>query len=224
MFVESSAEIAKRVTKVLVENNAMIGNIWFDSHGHFSRRRSLFDIGKDEFNAQTIKDSIHTVSLRSISTYCDTNTNVAIGSCYGGATYTLPAIENFPEQRMNGDALMIYLGRILNKAKVYGSESFVMTGPGIFTAMYKLAGYPRRKKFKDPIYKPVWDHLGIWNCYNGNSGMFYQVTTVTINHHGNIYCKPTGYITIGKNKKRVEKRLAKFKRGNYNIASLYQNE
>lgn len=222
MFVESAKEMADRMTAVLKKRNALIGNIWFDSHGHFSKRRALFDVGKDEFNAESILDSVLTAPFKIISKYCDTNTVIGIGSCYGGATYTFPSIEGFPEQQMKGEQLMMHLSSLLNDATVYGSESFVMTGPGIFTASYNLAGYPRRKKFRDPIYKPVWDNLGEWNCYNGKTKAFYGVTTVTLNHEGGIYCKPTDYLSFEKNRHRLQQKLLKFKRGNYNIASFYQ--
>lgn len=223
MFVESAPEMAERITAILKKRKAMIGHIWFDSHGHFSKRRALFDIGKDEFNSESIMDTVLTAPFKSISKYCDTNTVIGIGSCYGGATYTFPSVEGFPQQQMNGKLLMMRLSSLLNDATVYGSESFVMTGPGIFTASYNLAGYPKRKKFKDPIYKPVWDNLGEWNCYNGKTKSFYGVTTVTLNHDGSIYCKPKDYLGFEKNRQRLKQKLLKFKRGNYNIASFYQD-
>ncbi len=222
MFVESSAEMTERIKKVLLEKNAIIGNIWFDSHGHFSRRKALFEIGKDEFNAETIKDSSHTVSLRELAAYCDNSTAVAIGSCYGGATYTLPAIENFPEQRMNGDTLMIYLGRLLGNVTVYGSESFVMTRPGLFYAGYSMAGYPARKKFKDPIYQPVWEQLGNWNCYDGKTGKFFRVNTVALTRNGTIYLKGENYLNLANKREKSINKISTFKKGNYNIAYLYQ--
>lgn len=222
MFVESSEEMTRRIKKVLSEKNAVIGNIWFDSHGHFSRRRALFEIGKDEFNAENIKDSNHTASLHELAAYCDSNTTVAIGSCYGGATYTLPAIENFPEQRMNGDTLMIYLGRLLGNVTVYGCESFVMTRPGLFYSGYSMAGNPGRKKFKDPIYQPVWEQLGNWNCYNGKTGQFYRVNTVSLRRNGTIYTKGENYLNLAKKKDKSIRKISSFKKGNYNIAYLYQ--
>jgi hypothetical protein len=222
MFVESAEEMKDRIKKVLIEKDAMIGNIWFDSHGHFGRRRALFEIGKDEFNANSISDTIVNAPLRELAVFCDTNTVVGIGSCYGGATYTLPAIEEFPEQRMNGDTLMIKLGVLLNKAIVFGSESFVMTGPGIFFSGYTLAGTPKRKKFRDPIYKPVWEEAGNWNCYEGKSGKFYRVNTVTITRSGSIYTKPKNYLAFEKNKRKLYLKLFSFKQGNYNLANLYQ--
>ncbi len=223
MFVESPKEMEDRITAVLKKYDALIGNIWFDSHGHYNRRRSSFEIGGIEYNAQSITDSSVNIHFRNLAAYCDINTTVGIGSCYGGATYTLPAIEGFPEQHMQGNILMMNISRILSNATVFGSESFVMSGPGIFTAGYNLAGYPRMRKFKSPIYKPVWDHLGKWNCYNGKMGTFYPVTTVTLAHDGSIYCKQFEYLTIKNNREKQIKKILKFKQTNYNIASLYQN-
>ncbi len=202
----------------------MIGNLWFDSHGHWQRRRSLFEIGKEEFNSLTIRDSSFTVHLQRLANYCDSNTYVAIGSCYGGATYTLPAIETFPAQRMNGDSLMTGVSKLLSNATVLASESFVMTGPGILNAGYALAGSPGRKKFKDPIYLPVWEKLGEWNCYSGKKQRFEDPLTVSLNQDGSIYFKAKNYLDIEKNKQKLLKNLQRFKKGNYNLAYLYQNE
>jgi hypothetical protein len=219
----SSKEMVKKITRILKRKNALIGNIWFDSHGHFQRRRSLFEIGEEEFNYKTVRDSAFTVHLKKLATYCDTNTNVGIGSCYGGATYTLPAVEIFPAQRMNGDSLMIGTSKLLSNATVYACESFVMTGVGIMNANYALAGCPGRKKFKDPIYAPVWEKLGEWNCYSGKKGMFEGPVTVSLNPDGSIYVKGKNYLAFQKNKKKLSKKMLMFKRGNYNIGYLYQN-
>lgn len=218
----SSKDMVKKITHILESKNALIGNIWFDSHGHYQRRRSLFEIGEEEFNYKTIRDSAFTIHLKKLSAYCDTNTNVGIGSCYGGATYTLPAVETFPAQRMNGDSLMIGTSKLFNNATVYACESFVMTGMGIMNANYALAGMPGRKKFKDPIYSPVWEKLGEWNCYSGKNGEFKKPVTVSLHHDGRISYKQRNYLSFSKNKKKLEKKIQKFKRGNYNLANLYQ--
>lgn len=219
----SSKEMADIICRILKRRKAMIGNIWFDSHGHFQRRRSLFEIGEEEFSWLTIRDSAATVYLKKLAVYCDTNTSVGIGSCYGGATYTLPAVEIFPAKRMNGDSLMIGVSDLLNHATVYACESFVMTGLGIMHASYSMAGCPGRKKFKDPIYAPVWEKLGEWNCYSGKEGKFKEPVTVSLNQDGSIYVKGKNYLAIEKNKKKLSKKKLLFKRGNYNIGYLYQN-
>jgi hypothetical protein len=222
IITRSSKDMAKKITSILKRRNAMIGTLWFDSHGHFQRRRSLFEIGEEEFNYLTIHDSTTTAYLKKLAPYCDTNTTVGIGSCYGGATYTLPAVENIPAQRMNGDSLMMGVSSLLSNATVYASESFVMTGPGIMNANYSLAGCPGRKKFKDPIYAPVWEKLGEWNCYSGKRGMFENTVTVSLNPDGSIYTKDRNYLSFKKNKKRLVKKMLQFRPGNYNISHLYQ--
>ncbi len=224
IIANSSEEMTEKIIKILKRKNARIGNIWFDSHGHWPRRRSLFEIGGEEFNYQTIRDSSFTVHLKRLANYCDSNTNVGIGSCYGGATYTLPAIENFPAQRMNGDSLMIGVSNLMNNATVFASESFVMTGPGIMNAGYALSGSPGRKKFKDPIYAPVWEKLGEWNCYSGKKQQFEEPVTVSLSQDGSIFFKTKNYLGFEKNKKKLSKQLLRLKRGNYNLASLYHIE
>jgi len=223
IIATSSEEAVNKILAILQKKNAMIGNLWFDSHGHWQRRRSLFEIGDEEFNYRTIRDSLSVAHLQKLATYCDTNTSIGIGSCYGGATFILPAIETLPEQRMNGDSLMMGVSSLFNNATVYACESFVLTGPGIMNAGYALCGSPMRKKFKDPIYAPVWERLGEWNCYSGKQGRFEPRVSVSLNQDGSIYVKGKNYLGFAKNKKKLSKKLTAFKRGNYNIASLYRN-
>ena len=56
IVADSTFEMAEKIEKVLKRTNGMIGNIWFDSHGHWSKRRSLFEVGKDEFNYHSLQD------------------------------------------------------------------------------------------------------------------------------------------------------------------------
>ena len=220
----SSADMTGQIISILKKRNAMIGTIWFDSHGHFNRRRSLFEIGEDEYNWKSVRDSSYTRYLKKLGDYCDTNTRAGIGSCYGGATYSLPAIEEFPESRMNGDSLMIGLSELLNNATVYASESFVMTRPGILNASYGFFGNPAKKKFRDIIYGPVWEKLGEWNCYSGNKKQFETPVTVSLRPNGSIHCKPKKFLAYAKNKKKLNEKMVRLKKGNYNLAYLYQEE
>jgi hypothetical protein len=224
IVAKSSEDMVKQITAILEKRNAMIGNIWFDSHGHFTRRRSLFEIGTEEFNFQSIRDTCFTMHLKKLAAYCDTNTNAGIGSCYGGATYTLPAIEEFPAQRMNGDSLMIELSELLNNATVYGCESFVLTGPGILRGSYAFAGNPWRRKFKDQVYAPVWEKLGEWNCYSGKKKKLEEPVTVSLQPNGKISTKKVNYLAFEKNKLKWIKKMQRLKNGNYNLAFLYQND
>lgn len=219
----SSADAVKKIKSIIGKENGMIGNLWFDSHGKYASRKSLFSIGKEDFTYAAINDSLATHHLKELSAYCDTTTQVGIGSCYGGATFTLPAIEDFPAQRMNGDSLMIGLSRLLGNATVYACESFVMTGPGLLNVNYSLCGTPARKKYKDPLYRPVWERAGEWNRYSGKSRSFGEPVSVTLRHDGTIGVKDQRYLQIKKNKEKLNRNLKKFRSGNYNIALLYRS-
>lgn len=218
----SSEEMVRKIVRVLKKKHAMIGSIWFDSHGHFTKRRSLFEVGNEEFNYQSVKDSLVTTHLQKLAAYCDTDTRIGIGSCYGGSTSTLPAIESFPEQRMNGDSLMMGVSRLFHNANVYASESFVMTPPGIFTDGYKLSGSPGRKKFEDSVYLPIWKNLGEWNCYEGRTQKFSKVNTVSLSFDGSIYCKKKDFQSSARHRRKQQKKINTLKRGNYDLGSFYQ--
>ena len=119
---------------------------------------------------------------------------------------------------------MISVSKLLGNATVFASESFVMTGPGIMNSCYALTGYPGRKKFKDPIYASVWEKLGEWNYYSGKKGIFEKPVSVSLHQDGNISFKEKNYLDFEKNKKKLSKKLLDLKRGNYNLASLYQHK
>jgi len=222
VVASSSKDMNKQITRILRKKHAMIGSLWFDSHGHFTKRRSLFEIGKEEFNYETIRDTAFSIYLKKLAAYCDIETRIGIGSCYGGSTSTLPAVENFPEQRMNGDSLMMGVSHLFNNATVYACESFVLTAPGIFTDSYRLSGSPGRKKFEDSIYLPIWENLGQWNCYNGYTLEFSRVNTVSLSYDGSIFCKRKNYLDTNRHRRKQRKKLMKLKRGNYNLGYLYQ--
>lgn len=222
IIARSSEEMAEKICGILKEKNAMIGSIWFDSHGLYKRRRSTFKIGEEEFNYKSIRDSALTGHLKKLTPFCDTKTKAGIGSCYGGATYTLPAIEHLPAQRMNGDSLMIGLSDLLGNAIVFACESFVMTKPGILSSRYAFYGLPGKKKFKDPLYASVWEKLGDWNCYSGETEKFGPPVTVTLGRDGDIQVKEKKYMALEKNIKKLSRKMQSLKSGNYNIAKFYQ--
>lgn len=224
IIVRSPEEMVEELATILNKRNAMIGSIWFDSHGFFSRRHSSFQIGQTEFSAETIKDSSHSLPFIQIAAFTDSVSKVGIGSCYGGATYTLAPIENFDKSRMNGDSLMILLGKLLKGATIYGCESFVMSVPGIFGDNYKLAGAPPGKHFLDMVYQPVWENLGKWNCYNSKMDSFYSVNTISLDRKGNIKVKERTYLSCEKNKKWQLMKLVSLTMGNYDIAAFYQHK
>jgi len=215
VIVATSAKEARdKMEDHLQKKNAMIGSLWFDTHGHYANGYSSFILGKDEFSYKTINDTSKMRDLRALASYCDEYTKVAIGSCYSGATYEKPAHNGRPASRMNGDSLMIGLANLLPAATIYGTEGWVMTKPGIFQQhSYALAGYPLQKRFKDEVYKPVWEHMGIWHSYSTVSKKFEVTNTLSLSRMGSIRVKEVTYLDKEKSRQRLEKNLAKLRPG-----------
>ena len=223
-YVDSIEEAASRVSKRLEKENAVIDNLWFDGHGHIGRRVALVEIGKDEVNYQTIHEIYISKALEKIASYCDSNTKVGIGSCYSAAIFTLPAVEKFPEQRMNGDSLMVAMGNIMPGSTVYGTRSWVMCKLGIFSNSYALAGHLTRKVFKDPLLEPVWDSQGSWCTYNSSTGVFTDIHTVSMDGQGNILTKEGNYLDIKKQQKQLARKKKKLKPWNFPMSWFYKYE
>jgi len=214
IVARSSEEVKTKMLDYLQKKNGVIGSFWFDTHGHYKNGYSSFILGKEEFSYKTIHDTSHTKNLRALASYCDEYTRVAIGSCYGGATYEKPAHNGVPASRMNGDSLMIGLADILPKATIYGTESWVMTKPGTFQKhTYALAGYPLQKRFKDEVYEPVWKHMGIWHSYSTLTGKFETINTLALSRIGTIRVKAVSYLDKEKKRKKLEKNLKKIRPG-----------
>jgi hypothetical protein len=214
IVARSAKEARDKMEDHLLKKNAMIGSLWFDTHGRYANGYSSFILGKDEFSYKTVNDTAKMKNLLALATYCDEYTRVAIGSCYSGATYEKPAHNGKPASRMNGDSLMIGLANLLPKATIYGTEGWVMTKPGIFDRhSYALAGYPLQKRFKDEVYKPVWEHMGIWHSYSTTTNKFEVINTLSLTRMGSIHVKEVSYLDKEKSKQRLEKNLAKLKPG-----------
>jgi len=208
----SSKEVRQKMERHLRKKNAMIGSLWFDTHGRYANGYSSFILGTDEFSYKTIKDTVHTAQLRALAPFCDEHTQVAIGSCYSGATYEKPAHNGISASRMNGDSLMIGLGEVLPHATIYGTEGWVMTKPGIFKKhSYALAGYPLQKRFKDEVYRPVWEHMGIWHSYSSQTNSFQTTNTLSLTRAGTIHVKAVTYLDRKKSKERLAKNLKRLR-------------
>jgi len=210
---QASAKIRHRVQKY----NATIGTIWFDSHGAYKRGYSLFYIGHSEINFKNINDSSAATAFARLTYYTNYDTKLVIGSCYGGATYQRSSIDYRDTTRMNGDSLMMALGNFFPQARIYGSESWVMTKPGIFNDhKAAVAGFPKRKLFRDVCYRPAWENVGKWNEYNAVTGTLTHVNSVTLDSYGNLAMirwsyneKPGTQKDIQKNVSRLEYDLFK---------------
>jgi len=205
---QASAKIIHRLKKY----NASIGTIWFDSHGAYKRGYSLFYVGHDEINFRNINDSSIAAAFKKLTSYTSDDTKMAIGSCYGGATYLRSSIDYRDTTRMNGDSLMMALGNFFPQARIYGSESWVMTKPGIFNnKKAAVAGFPKRKLYHDVCYRPAWENIGKWNEYNATTKTFTQVNTVSLDSYGNLAMlrrsfneRPATKKDIRKNTSRLE--------------------
>lgn len=218
----SDSMVICRITGILEAENGLIGSLWLDSHGLYGKGYSLVLVGKTEFNYRNVHDSGYNKHLRALGTYCDEHTIVAIGSCYGGATFDFPAVESFPSRPMRGDSLIIYLSRIFNGATVYGSESWVMVKPGMWKRTYAIGGYPLGRRFYDSMYLPVWQRLGQWNRFSPSKGEIERVNTITLDRKGNIGVQKNEYLIIKRHSVQQNAKMKKLKRGCLNLAALYR--
>ena len=116
---------------------------------------------------------------------------------------------------MQGDSLMMGMGKIFSQSYIYGCESWVMSKPGIFNNGYALAGYPLNKCFKDVGFKPVWQRLGQWHRYQDESNCFEDVNTVALNKYCEISLLKTNYQDRNKKKEVIERKIDNLKPGLY---------
>ena len=203
---QASAKILHRLKKY----NANIGTVWFDSHGLYKKGYSLFYIGHDEISFKKLKDSSFTNPFDSLTPYATNETRLVIGSCYVGATYHRSSIDYRDTTRMNGDSLMIALAKFFPQAKIYGSESWVMTKPGIFNDKgVAVAGFPKRKLFHDVCYRPAWENVGKWNEYNAATGTLTQINSVTLDSYGNLEVVRRSFNEKPATQKDIQKNILK---------------
>ena len=207
----SASQMSEKVKYRLQKRNAMIGSLWFDSHGSYAKGYSLFTVGHDEFHFRNMNDTERLKPLLNLAAYCDSSSKIGIGSCYGGATYSKPSDTCSPAQRMYGDSLMKRLGSIFSTATIYACESWVMTKPGLFKEKFAMAGYPLRKKFKDSSFEPVWNTLGMWNSYQAVTDEIRAVNCVTLSKYGDIKIRFNSYQSLEKVKKKIAQQKTKLR-------------
>jgi len=213
LIAASSEDAAEQISRIVEHRQKKIGNIWFDSHGHYRNRYSSFHIGRDEFSHKNINDTAATKYLQLIASYCDEGTKIGLGACYAGASFDFPATDSTPVSRMNGDSLMIGLGNIFHRSLVYASEGWVMAKPGIFSDKFGLAGYPLGKRYLDSVWAPVWEHLGEWREYSARTGELKNVPTISLNRWGDIRFRDRNYQDLKKAKKTIAEKMSKLKSG-----------
>ncbi|MGZ8517331.1 MAG: hypothetical protein ACXWWD_08275 [Chitinophagaceae bacterium] len=218
-FVAIVARDAKhagtKMQRKLNKYEGRIGTLWFDSHGMYKKGYSLFFIGDNEISYYTLQDSTIGLPLQHLANFSDKETKIVIGSCYGGATYYRFSTDYKDTTRMNGDSLMIALGNIFNQSSIYGSESWVMTKPGLFLKRAAVAGFPRRKLFRDICYQPAWENMGKWNEYNPVTNRFASINPVSMDMYGNLIVRTIAYTTREEVKKDIAKKLGKLEPGLY---------
>ncbi len=215
----SSADAAIKIKDILITKKKLIKNIWFDSHGHYGNRYSSFRIGTDQFSYKNISNNDATAYLKQLALYCDEQSKVGLGACYAGADFYFPATDSTPASRMNGDSLMIGLGKIFTLSSIYASESWVMAKPGTFTNRLGFAGYPLNKKFKDSIWVPVWERIGKWKQYFPLANQLSSVPTIALDRSGNIHVNSTFYNNSKKAQRKIAKVLKQLKHGIYCLAT-----
>jgi hypothetical protein len=220
IVARNANQISSAVRNKLQKKNALIGTLWFDSHGFYKKGYSLFYIGHDEMNYKSVKDSSFISPLLSLGEYTDENSKIIIGSCYGGATYQRRSVYSDDVVRMNGDSLMIGLGNIFKKASILGSESWVMTKPGLFMKKPSVAGYPPRRLFRDVVYEPVWKHVGEWNIYYPASKRFLPINAITMDSKGNAISFSQPYTSIDNVKRKIEKKIKRLKPGLLDVRKI----
>ncbi len=209
IIATDTRQVVQQMITALEGTNARVGSIWIDSHGLYKQGYSSFHIGSDEYSYKNINDSAYTQTLSLLATYCDAGTQIGIGSCYGGATFYFPGTATVPYGRMNGDSLMIGMGRIFTSSIIYGSESWVMAKPGIFNDKFGFAGYPLGKRYRTAYWQPVWERLGSWNRYSHSTGTFEPINTVALNRRGDIMVRLRNYQDLAKGQKAVERNMEK---------------
>lgn len=209
VIIAGSSETAfVKIEQLLKKHHAVIGNLWFDSHGLYKNGFSSFSIGQDNFCYKNINDTVHTAALRKIAACTDNDTRIGIGSCYGGARFTHPGSATVKSGPMKGDSLMIGMGKIFSGSTVYASGGWVMMKPGIFSDKFGFAGYPLGKKYRTAYWKPVWDHLGEWYSYNSAENFIRNINTVALNNVGEIKVRARNYLSLNKAVKKQGKAIA----------------
>ena len=209
----SAEEMNVKVQRRLNKYNASIGTLWFDSHGIYKKGHSLFLIGKDEFNYKSVRDTNYAKPFEQLAPYCTDKTSVVIGSCYGGATFKRASLYSADTLRMNGDSLMMGLAADFKNATVYASESWVMTKPGLFKKRASVAGYPLRKLFRDVVYRPAWENVGLWNEYSTRIQKLLHIPPVTMDKFGDILICQNYYTSKGKVKRKIARKMRKLHPG-----------
>jgi hypothetical protein len=214
----TSEEISTKIHTYFKKHpDKKVGTLWFDSHGVFKSGNSLFYMGKDTINHLNVKDSIKMNHIASLARYCDESSQIVIGSCYSNAEYVRPGNDKLTPSPMKGKELFEGISSWFPQSVLLGTESWVMGKPFPFGSKWRLAGYPMEIKFKDEIYKPVWETMGNWYIYQHSWEELEPVNTIYLTTNGHIALNSRNYLESANKKARMEKHVRKLKPGKYNL-------
>jgi hypothetical protein len=196
----------------------MIKHLWFDSHGKYKKGKSLFTIGNDTLTIENILDPVFAGKLEQLTAYCDEESQITIGSCYGAASYNRPANKYLDESPMKGDSLLLAMGKIFSISPVYGSESWVMVKPFLFGSKWGLSGHPPDGKYMDEIYKPAWESIGSWKMADPKTKELMLVHTPYLGSNGDLKFNATDYLSVQKHQVKMKRKVKKLKPGKYKLS------
>ncbi|MDB5223488.1 MAG: hypothetical protein JWN83_2155 [Chitinophagaceae bacterium] len=218
IFATSTADAGEKIAALVQKHNYTINNLWFDSHGKYRKGYSSFMIGVDEYYYKNISDTNHISSLKKIASYCNSHTNIGLGSCFAAADYTFPVLRNGTYENMHGDSLLRGMGNIFKESTVYACKSWVMAKPWILGSKNALAGYPLDRQYKDTIFLPVWNRMGTWDKYSATSHEIETINTVYLTNNGEILVQDKSYLAQKKAQRKLARNLKKLRPDLYDLS------
>jgi hypothetical protein len=217
IMVTSTADAEKKISSIVSKHNYHINTLWFDSHGKYRKGYSSFMIGSDEYYYKNIDDSNHLSSIKKIASYCDSTSNIGIGSCYAAADFNFPVLRNGKYESMHGDSLLKGMANIFKGANVYACRSWVMAKPWILGSENALAGFPLDRQYKDTIFLPVWNRLGEWERYSSTNQGIELINTIHLSNKGDIIIQDKPYISQKKAQRKMARNVKKLRPGLYDL-------
>jgi hypothetical protein len=214
----SLEEMGIKTDRYMLEHpDEMIGHLWIDSHGRYKKGYSFFSVGVDTLNAFNLRAMDIRGHLEKLTAFCDEQTAITIGSCYGAADFLRPGNDILTPSYMAGDSLLLQMGEIFQISPVYGCPSWVMAKPLSFGRRWGISGYPIERKYMDEIFRPVWERLGQWKRVPAGEQRIEDVPTPFLTPTGALQMDGRSYQSLSRNKRRMEKKLKHLKPGMYRL-------
>lgn len=218
MRVGSLDELIQKVDRYMADHpDLMMGHVWLDAHGRYKKGYAYFSVGRDTIWTGNIRsDSIFT-RLARLTAYCDGQSKVTLGACYSGADYVRPGNDRLEESPMRGDSLVQDMAGLFTLSPVYASKSWIMVKPFLFGRRWGISGFPRSSRYKDEIFKPAWERTGQWISVAPGSNAVVSAGTPFISRNGDIIFPENEYQSVGKHRRKIEKRMKKLRPSVYNM-------